>query len=83
MFNRKSLFNAGFKQGSFICIDNLQQEQFIKLSHENGAIFFLKQHIPCRSRCLSHAVNKIISYIRLRNPFKLILINESITRFHH
>lgn len=79
MFNRKSLFNAGFKQGSFICIDNLQQEQFIKLSHENGAIFFLKQHIPCRSQCLSHAVNKIIGYIRLRNPFKLILINESIT----
>lgn len=77
MSNRKSLFNVGFTQGSFICIDNLQQ--FIKFSQENGAIFCLKQHITCRSQCPSHAVSKIIGYIRLRNPFKLILINESIS----
>lgn len=79
MFNRKNLFNTGFKQSSFICIDHKQQHQFIKFSHKNHAIFCLKRHIPYRSQCLSHAVNKIICYMRLTNPFKLILINESIT----
>lgn len=81
MFNRKSLFNAVFKQGSSIYIDHLQQQQFSKFSHKNHAIFCLKQHIPCRSQYLSHAVNKIICYMRLTNPFKLILINESITSY--
>lgn len=79
MFNRKSLFNVGFQQSCFICIDHEQQHQFMKFSHKNHAIFCLKRHIPYRSQCLSHAVNKIICYMRLTNPFKLILINESIT----
>lgn len=64
---------------ALICIDHLRQQQFVKFFHENCAIFCLKWHIPCRSQCLSHPANKIICYMRLTNPFKLILINKSIT----
>lgn len=41
MLNRKSLFNVGFKQGSSICIDHLQQQQVIKFSHKI-VLYFVK-----------------------------------------